>query len=61
MKIVLIRSMQGSDKSLIFCKDNKPFTPWHNHPEYELALAIKGREKEWWETTLEDFMRMILF
>lgn len=37
--------MQGPDKSLILCKDNNPFAPWHNHPEYELVLATKGRGK----------------
>lgn len=37
--------MQGPDKSLIFRKDNDPFAPWHNHPEYELVLVTKGRGK----------------
>lgn len=37
--------MQGPEKSLIFYKDNNPFAPWHNHPEYELSLVLKGRGK----------------
>jgi AraC-like DNA-binding protein len=45
MEVVLIRSMQGPDKSFIFCKDNNSFAPWHNHPEYELILVLKGRGK----------------
>ena len=45
MKLALIRTIQGPDKSLIFNKDNIPFAPWHNHPEYELVLVTKGRGK----------------
>lgn len=45
MKVLSIRSMLGPDKSFIFCKDNKTFAPWHNHPEYELVLVLKGRGK----------------
>ena len=46
MKLIEIRLTQESDKSFIFYHDDKtPFAQWHNHPEYELVLVVKGRGK----------------
>lgn len=45
MKVTLIRSIKGPDKSFIFMQDKNIFAPWHNHPEYELVLVVKGRGK----------------
>lgn len=46
MKLIEIRLTQEPDKSFIFYHDDKtPFAQWHNHPEYELVLVVKGKGK----------------
>ncbi|MGQ9621262.1 MAG: AraC family transcriptional regulator, partial [Bacteroidales bacterium] len=45
MKVTPVRLVQDPDKSFIYYKENKPFTGWHHHPEYELCLITKGRGK----------------
>jgi len=45
MKIARIRLRQEPYKSFIVHNEKDPFTPWHNHPEYELVLIIKGKGK----------------
>jgi AraC-like DNA-binding protein len=45
MKIARIRLRQEPYKSFIVHTEKDPFTPWHNHPEYELVLIIKGKGK----------------
>src|SRR5688572_14099082 len=45
MRLVEIRLPHEDDKSFIFYHENSPFAEWHNHPEYELVLIVKGRGK----------------
>jgi AraC-like DNA-binding protein len=45
MKVAKVRLLQEPDKSFIYYKENKRFTPWHHHPEYELCLITKGKGK----------------
>jgi 23S rRNA U2552 (ribose-2'-O)-methylase RlmE/FtsJ len=46
MKLVEIRLPKEPDKSFIFYHDaSTPFAQWHNHPEYELVLVVKGKGK----------------
>ena len=45
MKVAKVRLLQEATKSFIYFKENKPFTQWHHHPEYELSLITKGKGK----------------
>lgn len=56
MKLIQIRLTLEPNKSFIFYHDAKnPFAQWHNHPEYEIALVIKGRGKRTVGDMIEDF------
>lgn len=43
MKVSKIRLFQEPNNSFILLKETNPFSKWHHHPEYELALIKKGR------------------
>jgi AraC-like DNA-binding protein len=45
MKVNEIRLFKEPAKSFILYHEEKPFSPWHHHPEYELAYIKKGRGK----------------
>ena len=45
MKVHEIRLFKEPAKSFIFYHEERPFSPWHHHPEYELAFIKKGRGK----------------
>jgi AraC-like DNA-binding protein len=45
MRLVEIRLPFEYDKSFIFYHETGPFAKWHNHPEYELVMIVKGRGK----------------
>lgn len=45
MKVHEIRLFKEPAKSFIFYHEEKPFSPWHHHPEYELVYIKKGRGK----------------
>lgn len=45
MRLVQIRLPYEHDKSFIFYHENAPFAAWHNHPEYELVMIVKGHGK----------------
>lgn len=43
MKIAQLRLQPETDKSFIVHHEAYPFAPWHQHPEYELVLILKGK------------------
>ena len=45
MKVHEIRLFKEPAKSFILYHEEKPFSPWHHHPEYELVYIKKGRGK----------------
>jgi len=45
MKIENIRLLKEPEKSFIVFKENKEFSPWHHHPEFELVYITKGQGK----------------
>src|SRR5690554_3208763 len=45
MKVHEIRLFKEPTKSFILYHEEKPFSPWHHHPEYELVYIKKGRGK----------------
>ena len=45
MKVHEIRLFKEPAKSFIFYHEERSFSPWHHHPEYELALIKKGKGK----------------
>lgn len=45
MKIENIRLIKDPDTSFIVYHDKNEFAPWHQHPEYELVLILKGKGK----------------
>ena len=44
-KAASIRRIKEPDKSFIVSHEKSIFSPWHQHPEYELVLVIKGKGK----------------
>jgi len=38
-----VRLFKEPNKSFIYYKEDNPFIPWHQHPEYELSLITKGK------------------
>ena len=38
-----VRPFKEPNKSFIYYKEDRPFIPWHQHPEYELSLITKGK------------------
>jgi AraC-like DNA-binding protein len=55
MKIAKLRLQRESDKSFIFHHEKYPFAPWHNHPEYELVLSLKGKGRRMVGDSIERF------
>ncbi|MEI7524397.1 MAG: AraC family transcriptional regulator [Mariniphaga sp.] len=45
VKVASIRLMKEPDKSFIVFHEKNIFSPWHQHPEFELVLIKKGRGK----------------
>lgn len=45
VKAASIRRIKEPDKSFVVYHEKNIFAPWHQHPEYELVLVIKGRGK----------------
>ncbi|RIH66965.1 AraC family transcriptional regulator [Mariniphaga sediminis] len=45
MKVHEIRLFKEPAKSFILYHEEKPFSPWHHHPEYELVFIKKGKGK----------------
>ena len=45
MKVHEIRLFKEPAKSFIFYHEERPFSPWHHHPEYELVFIKKGKGK----------------
>ena len=45
MKAQNIRLMKEPDKSFIVYHEKDVFSRWHQHPEYELILVLKGKGK----------------
>ena len=43
MKVSKVRLLQDPNESFIVLRERNPFSRWHNHPEYELVLIVKGR------------------
>ncbi len=45
VKAASIRRIKEPDKSFIVYHEKNIFSPWHQHPEYELVLILKGKGK----------------
>jgi AraC-like DNA-binding protein len=57
VKLIQIRLTLDPNKSFIFYHDAKtPFAQWHNHPEFEIALVVKGRGKRTIGDMIEGFI-----
>ena len=55
VKVVSIRLMKEPDKSFIVFHERNIFSPWHQHPEFELVLVKKGRGRRMIGDHIETF------
>ncbi|MCK0148032.1 AraC family transcriptional regulator [Arenibacter sp. F26102] len=55
MKVAEIRLFKGIDTSFIYYHEERNFSSWHCHPEYELVLITKGSGKRMVGDSVDQF------